>query len=118
MSHLDIGENTSFGEFCDIRAAGGYIKIGNDCLIAQNVRIIAANHCIEKKILLRENPWDEEKNNVIIGNDVWIGCGAIILPGVIIGDGCVIAAGSVVTKNVQPYTVVGGNPAKFLKTRI
>lgn len=52
---------------------------------------------------------------ITIGNDVWVGGGAIICPGVTIGDGVTVGAGSVVTKNVPPYTVVGGNPAKILK---
>lgn len=52
-----------------------------------------------------------------IGNDVWIGCNAIILPGVEIGNGAVIAAGSIVNKSIPPYAIVGGNPAKFIKWR-
>lgn len=57
------------------------------------------------------------KGNVIIGNDVWIGLNTTILSGVTIGDGAVIAAGSVVTKNVRPYEIWGGNPAKLIKKR-
>lgn len=57
------------------------------------------------------------KGDVIIGNDVWIGHGALVLSGVTIGDGVVIGAGSVVTKNVEDYAVVAGNPAKFVKFR-
>lgn len=52
---------------------------------------------------------------IVIGDDVWIGGGAIICPGVTIGEGVTVGAGSVVTKNVPPYTIVGGNPAKILK---
>lgn len=55
--------------------------------------------------------------NTNIGNDVWIGSEAMIMPGVTIGDGAIIAARAVVTKDVQPYSVVGGNPATFIKTR-
>ena len=58
-----------------------------------------------------------KKNDVSIGNDVWIGARAIILRGVRIGDGAVIGAGAVVTKDVEPYAVVGGNPAKIIKYR-
>lgn len=52
---------------------------------------------------------------VTVGNDVWIGGGATLLPGVTVGDGAVIAAGAVVTRPVEPYTLVGGNPARFIK---
>ena len=57
------------------------------------------------------------KGDTIIGNDVWIGRESIIMPGVKIGDGAIIAAYSVVTKDVEPYSLVGGNPAKFIKKR-
>lgn len=53
----------------------------------------------------------------VIGNDVWIGLRAIIMPGITIGDGAVVGAGSVVTKDVAPYAIVGGNPAKFIRSR-
>ena len=61
--------------------------------------------------LIRKN------RSVVVGNDVWIGANAIILPGVTIGDGAVVAAGAIVTKNVAPYAIVGGNPAKVIKMR-
>lgn len=57
------------------------------------------------------------KGDTVIGNDVWIGRESIIMPGVKIGDGAIIAACSVVTKDVEPYSVVGGNPARFIKKR-
>ena len=59
----------------------------------------------------------ERKGDTIIGNDVWIGMEAVIMPGVKIGDGAIIGARSVVVKDVEPYTIVGGNPAKPLKKR-
>ena len=64
-----------------------------------------------------ENSPIRKNKAVVIGNDVWIGANVIILPGVNIGDGAVIAAGAVVTKNVGPYEIVGGNPAKLIKKR-
>ena len=57
------------------------------------------------------------KGDTVVGNDVWIGYRALILPGVRIGDGAIIAAGSVVTRDVPPYTVVGGNPARPIRAR-
>jgi acetyltransferase-like isoleucine patch superfamily enzyme len=57
------------------------------------------------------------KGPVVIGNDVWVGAGAIILSGVSIGDGAIVAAGAVVTKDVPPYAIVGGNPAKLIRYR-
>jgi hypothetical protein len=57
------------------------------------------------------------KGDITIGNDVWIGLNCTILDGITIGNGAVIAAGSVVTKNVEPYSIVGGNPAKLIKYR-
>ncbi len=57
------------------------------------------------------------KGDIIVGNDVWIGRNSVILPGVTIGDGAIVAAHSVVARDVEPYTVVGGNPARFLKKR-
>ena len=64
-----------------------------------------------------ENSAIRKNESVVIGNDVWIGADAIILPGVRIGDGAVIAAGAVVTKDVECYEVVGGNPARHIKYR-
>ena len=56
------------------------------------------------------------KNDTVVGNDVWIGYGATIMPGVTIGDGAIIATKSVVTKDVPPYAIVGGNPAKVIRS--
>ena len=63
------------------------------------------------------NMQGHNEKDIIIGNDVWIGYGAQIMSGVTVGDGAVIAAGSIVTKDVLPYTVVGGVPAKKIKER-
>jgi acetyltransferase-like isoleucine patch superfamily enzyme len=106
-----IGDN-----FFVIYANDDSIKIGDDCLIGPDVLIINNNHQIGPGQLIRMQ--ESAKSRIIIGNDVWIGAKAIILPGVIIGEGAVIAAGSVVNKDVEHHTVVGGIPAKFIKKRI
>lgn len=107
------------------------IIIGNFCSIGDNVKIyLGGNHRtdwvttypfghINKDIFNNFNGDGHPKSNgdVIIGNDVWIGANAIIMSGVNIGDGAVIANNSHVIKNVEPYSIVGGNPAKLIKYR-
>jgi acetyltransferase-like isoleucine patch superfamily enzyme len=116
-SSLKIGDHSYIGEFNNIRAAGGEISIGKDCLISQHVSLVAANHSIAREMPIRLQPWDEKKTSIFIGNDVWIGSHVVVLPGVSIGDGAVIGAGSVVTGDVEPYAVVVGNPARKIKER-
>lgn len=114
---LTIGKRTAINEFCNIRASGGEIHIGDGCLLAQFVTIIATNHGIAAGDWIRDQPWDLSKRTVRIGTDVWIGAGATILPGVTIGDGSVVAAGAVVTKDVPSNTIVAGVPALAVSSR-
>lgn len=102
------------------------LKIGKFCSIAQNVKfILDADHRMDTistfpfkvKILKEEKYEATSKGDIIISDDVWIGYGAMILSGVNIGQGAVVAAGAVVTKDVPPYAIVGGLPAKILKYR-
>ena len=114
---LKIGNNTSIGEFNNIRAAGGSIVIGNNCLISQFVTIVASNHNIERGKNINVQGWGEKKTGVVIGNDVWIGANCVILPGVEIGNGCVVAAGSIVTKSIPENSIIMGAPGKVVKER-
>lgn len=102
--------------------------IGNFCSIACNVQIGLQEHPTnyistspyiygKMKSILGLDLWNGIYSPPIIGNDVWIGSSAIILQGVKIGDGAIIAAGAVVTKDVPPFTIVGGVPAKVIKKR-
>lgn len=113
---LLVGNNSAIGKRCEISVNGGRVEIGNAVRIASCVFITNANHEFadrEKHIMDQ----DIVTKNVVIDDDVWIGHGAIILPGVHIGRGAIIAAGSVVTKDVPPDIIVGGNPARFIKNR-
>jgi carbonic anhydrase/acetyltransferase-like protein (isoleucine patch superfamily) len=116
-SALRVGRRTAINEFNNIRAGGGVISIGDNCLIAQFVSIIASNHSIDVTSPIRDAPWESNRNYVEIGNDVWIGASSVILPGVKIGTGSVVGAGSVVTHDVEPYSVVAGVPARFVRYR-
>lgn len=88
------------------------VTIGDNAFIGPNVNIYTACHPIDPKERNTSIQWAEA---VTIGNNVWVGGNSTILPGVTIGDNCVIGAGSVVTKDVAPNTVVGGNPARVIK---
>ena len=131
-----IGFGTYIGKKSEIH----YAQFGKYCSIADNVQIGLGTHPTSKFVTTHPafyydtknvlgftytetelfNPYkwiNNEKVLVKIGNDVWIGCNAIIMDGVIIGDGAIIAAGAIVTKNVEPYSIVGGIPAKHIKYR-
>lgn len=111
-SVLRIGRRTAINEFSNIRASGSEIVIGDNCLLAQYVSVIGSNHAIASGVPMRDQPWDLHKAGVRIGNDVWIGTHAVLLPGVHIADGAVVAAGAVVTKDVPERAIVAGVPAK------
>lgn len=114
---LSIGNGTSIGEMNNIRAAGGEIIIGEKCILSQYITIVAANHLISKEQFMIDQAWDTSKNKVVIHDDVWIGSHAQIMPGVTIGKGAIIAAGATVTKDVEPYAIMLGSPAKLLRYR-
>ncbi|WKZ93749.1 acyltransferase [Chimaeribacter arupi] len=116
-SRIVVGEDTAINEYNNIRASGGEIIIGKKCIISQYVSMIASNHEINTTEYMKDALWDNVKTSVTIGDDVWIGAGAVILPGVRVGNGCVIASGAVVTKNVPDFSIVAGVPAKVVSQR-
>lgn len=117
----------SYGDISVLRLdKQSMLYIGNYCSIAAEVCfLVGAEHNInyistfpfKSKIVEKENKDAFSKGNIIIDDDVWIGYGATIMSGVHIGQGAVIAAGAVVTKDVPPYAIVGGVPAKLIKYR-
>lgn len=111
--NLEIGDNVSIHEQCNLNAYGG-VRIGNDVSIAHGTSIVSFNHTwVDEATPIKYNP--SEALPVVIGNDVWIGCGVRILGGVTIGDRVVIAAGAVVNKDCEPHGVYAGVPAKLVK---
>ncbi|MFP3351028.1 CatB-related O-acetyltransferase [Pseudoalteromonas sp. SIMBA_153] len=93
------------------------VKIGDDVMIAPNVSILSRMHEFESIELPMSLQGYKKEKKVIIGNDVWLGRNVVVLPGITIGNGAIIAAGSVVTKDVEPYSIVGGVPAELIKMR-
>jgi len=140
--NIIVGDYTYYDDFEDVHNfeknvkyhfdfTGDKLIIGKFCMIASDVTFImnGANHLTDAvstyPFAIFGNGWENAmegktyptKGDTTIGNDVWIGYKAMIMAGVTIGDGAIIASRSVVTKDVAPYSIVGGNPAKEIKKR-
>lgn len=111
VGDVTIGDYTRIGIHCTVI---GPVCIGNHVNLAQGITVTALNH-IFKDSSRRIDEQGVSTKPVVIGDDVWIGTNAVILPGVTIGSHCVVAAGAVVTKDVPNHTLVGGIPAKVIK---
>lgn len=107
---IDIGSKCYFNHNCSITSAQS-IKIGNDCMFANNLVIIDHNHKIKENTISNELI----SESICIGNNVWVGANVTILKGVHIGDGAIIAAGAVVTHDVEKKEIVAGVPAKYIR---
>ena len=133
MGEVTISKNVEIGRYTSINGSGtriaahiNKIKIGNFCSIASNVVIQEYYHKFERvsSYYIHKNIFGDalendiySKGDIVIEHDVWIGSNSVILSGVTIGKGSVIGAGSVVTKDIAPYSIVGGNPARVIKVR-
>jgi len=110
---IKIGRESLVGEYSVIRGQGG-VEIGNRVYTSPFTQIIAVNHVFDDP----SRPFVDQgitAEGIVIEDDVWLGAGAVITDGVRVGKGAVVAAGAVVTRDVPPYTVVGGIPARVIK---
>lgn len=119
-----VGKNT-YGRLDVYNDTKSKLEIGNYCSIADGVKfLVGMEHHVNsistypfKALIMGEKTEALSKGNIVIDDDVWIGNGALILSGVHIGQGAVIAAGAVVSKDIPPYAIAGGVPAKIIKYR-
>lgn len=112
---LIIGDNSSIGVNCKVPYD---ITIGRNVMMGPGVSVIGVNHRISDTERPMIEQGYENRKPCIIGDDVWIGRNSIIMAGIRVGQGAVIAGGAVVTKNINPYDIVGGNPATIIRNRV
>ena len=113
-SSVELGDNSGIGVRAQIN---GKVVIGKNVMMGPDVCIYTVNHAFDRTDVPMNQQGFAAEKPVVIGDDVWIGARAIILPGTRVGTGAVIGAGAVVTKDVPDYAVVGGNPARILRMR-
>lgn len=124
---IQVGiESYHNGNF-EIRGKGQKVSIGSYCAIGKDVKLILSNHSVDYPSMqysfyknnFKKAPFKKEIGivSINIGSDVWIGDNVIILPNVSVGHGAVIGAGSIISKNVEPYNIVAGIPARKIKSR-
>lgn len=114
---IEFGDRVNFNSNVYVNACiGGRIILGNDVLVAPNVVMRASDHVFDDVSQLISKQGHIGKD-IIIDDDVWLSSNVTVVGGVHIGKGAVIAAGAVVTQDVEPYTVAGGVPARFIKIR-
>jgi acetyltransferase-like isoleucine patch superfamily enzyme len=120
MSHVHWEHKTYGAEKIEVFQWGenAVCRIGKYCSIADRVKVfLGGDHKVNWVSTFPHKQQNGTKGDIIIGNDVWISHGVTIMSGVTIGDGAIVAANSHVVKNVEPYTIVGGNPAKYIRHR-
>lgn len=114
MSESEIGDYSGIG----MNSSIGTIRIGRNVMIGERLIAISNNHAFNDKHKPIVEQGFQEDRPIAIEDDVWIGARVILLPGICIGKGSVVGAGSVVTKDIPEYSIVAGNPATVLKSRI
>lgn len=111
---IEVGDYSGLGLNCRV---SGPLSIGSNVMMGPDVMIYTQNHNFSRTDIPMLRQGNSEKRKVTVGDDVWIAARAVILPGVVVGDGAVIGAGAVVARDVPPYAVVAGNPAKVIRYR-
>jgi acetyltransferase-like isoleucine patch superfamily enzyme len=114
QSQLDIGDNSYIGMNTIINGFASKVRIGKNVSIAQNVNIMADSGPNASPGMQKVFPL--EKGPVTIGNDCWIGASAVIMPNVTLGEFCIVAANSYVNKSFPQFSIVGGNPARLIRS--
>jgi len=135
LNNIHLGRGSIISKNCSIGAGSringkilikgeGHVAIGKYCAMGNHIKMISSNHdttFLNLQYQLQEKLFNQRhdafKRGITIGNNVWIGDSVMILPGVTVGDGAVLAGGAVVTKDVLPFSIAGGNPAKFIRFR-
>lgn len=122
IENVEVGHNVAFGSGLKVLSTRAKVLIGNDVMFGPNVTVITGDHRIDildrpMISLTDKDKLPENDQDIVFEGDNWIGANATILKGVKIGYGAVVAAGAVVTKDVTPYAIVGGVPARVLKYR-
>jgi len=122
LNHVSVGNHSSIGPRNEFNTKIAFVKIGNHVITAPEVMFVTGGHrfnIVGKYIDGIKDSMKEPNDDldIIVEDDVWIGARVLVLKGVTIGRGSVVAAGAVVTKNVEPYSIVAGVPAKIIKKR-
>lgn len=112
---LFVGDRSSIGPYCFI-GCSGFINIGNDVMLGPGVRLFGENHVYERSDITIKSQ-GVQLGGITIEDDCWIASGVTVTAGVTIGRGSVVGAGSVVTKDVAPFSIVAGVPARLLRSR-
>lgn len=113
-NEIEIGDYSSIGANCTLHPK---VKIGRYVMMGPEVYFVGNNHITADVGIPMCFQGKTDNQETIIEDDVWIGARVIIMPGIRVGHGSILAAGAIVTKNVEPYSVVGGNPAKLIRKR-
>lgn len=112
---VTIGDGSGIGKDCELH---GEVHIGDHVMMAAECVFYTRNHEVSRTDIPMSQQGETEMNPIYVGDDVWLGRRVMVMPGVHIGNGCVVAAGAVVTKDLPPYTVAGGVPAKVIRSRL